>query len=104
MNADISGRLFEFDDNDVVLVALPLFHIFGLSSIMNICVRLGGTMSLVPRFEAATALEQIERDRVTIFEGVPTMYVALLQAPGLDGYDLSGLRVAISVERRSRPR
>jgi long-chain acyl-CoA synthetase len=96
MNADISGRLFEFDDNDVVLVALPLFHIFGLSSIMNICVRLGGTMSLVPRFEAATALEQMQRDRVTIFEGVPTMYVALLQAPGLDGYDLSSLRVAIS--------
>ena len=40
MNADISGRVFESTDSDVVLVALPLFHIFGLSSIMNICVRL----------------------------------------------------------------
>jgi len=96
MNADISGRLFEFDERDVVIVALPLFHIFGLSSIMNICVRLGGTMSLVPRFDASAVLEQIQRDRVTIFEGVPTMFVALLQAPGLERYDLSSLRVAVS--------
>ena len=96
MNADISSRLFEFDDSDVVLAALPLFHVFGLSSILNICVLLGGTMSLAPRFEAAAVLEQIQRDRVTIFEGVPTMYVALLQAHSLDSYDLSSLRVAIS--------
>jgi long-chain acyl-CoA synthetase len=96
MNADVSGRLFEFSDSDVVLVALPLFHIFGLSSILNICVLLGGTMSLVPRFEAIAVLEQIQRDRVTIFEGVPAMYVALLQASGLGGYDLSSLRAAIS--------
>jgi long-chain acyl-CoA synthetase len=96
MNADTSGRLFKFEDSDVVVVALPLFHIFGLSSIMNICVLLGGTMSLVTRFEASTVLEVIQRDRVTIFEGVPTMYVGLLSAPGLDRYDLSSLRVAVS--------
>jgi long-chain acyl-CoA synthetase len=96
LNADIPGRLFEFSDDDVVVVALPLFHIFGLSSIMNTCVLLGGTMSLVPRFGAAAVLEVIQRDRATVFEGVPTMFVALLQAPGLDGYDLSSLRVAIS--------
>ena len=76
--------------------ALPLFHIFGLSSIMNTCVLLGGTMSLVPRFEAAAVLDVIQRDRATVFEGVPTMFVALLQAPGLASYDLSSLRVAIS--------
>ncbi len=96
MNADISGRLFEFADSDVVVVALPLFHIFALSSIMNICVLLGGTMTLVPRFEPAAVLEVIQRDKVTIFEGVPTMYVALLNAPELGSYDLSSLRVAVS--------
>ncbi len=96
MNADIPGRLFGFGDDDVVVVALPLFHIFGLSSIMNTCVLLGGTMSLVPRFEAAAVLDVIQRDRATVFEGVPTMFVALLQAPGLASYDLSSLRVAIS--------
>jgi long-chain acyl-CoA synthetase len=96
MNADIPGRLFGFSDDDIVIVALPLFHIFGLSSIMNTCVLLGGTMSLVPRFEAAAVLEVIQRDRATVFEGVPTMFIALLQAPGLASYDRSSLRVAIS--------
>ncbi len=96
LNADVPGRLFAFDDRDVVVVALPLFHVFGLSSILNICVLLGGTMSLVPRFEGGAVLELIQRDRATVFEGVPTMFIALLQAPGLDGYDLSSLRVAIS--------
>ncbi len=96
MNADIPGRLFEFADTDVVVVALPLFHVFGLSSIMNTCVLLGGTMSLVPRFEPPAVLEVIQRDRATVFEGVPTMYAALLQTPGLEGFDLSSLRVAIS--------
>jgi long-chain acyl-CoA synthetase len=96
MNADISGRLFEFSDSDTVVVALPLFHVFGLSSIMNICMLLGGTMSLVPRFEAGAVLELIQRDRATVFEGVPTMFFALLQAPRLDSYDLSSLRVAVS--------
>ncbi len=42
MNADIPGRLFEFSADDVVLVALPLFHVFGLSRIMNTCVRSAG--------------------------------------------------------------
>jgi len=96
MNADISGRLFEYADDDVVVVALPLFHIFALSSIMNISVLFGGTMTLVPRFDATAVLEVIQRDKVTIFEGVPTMYVALLHAPNLDDYDTSSLRVAVS--------
>jgi long-chain acyl-CoA synthetase len=96
MNADISGRLFEYADNDVVVVALPLFHIFALSSIMSISVLFGGTMTLVPRFDATAVLEVIQRDKVTIFEGVPTMYVALLHAPDLDAYDTSSLRVAVS--------
>ncbi len=80
MNADIPGRLFEFDASDTVVVALPLFHVFALSSIMNTCVLLGGTMSLRPRFDARAVLELIQRDRATIFMGVPTMYIALLQA------------------------
>jgi long-chain acyl-CoA synthetase len=96
MNADIPGRLFGFCDRDVVVAALPLFHVFGLSSILNTCILRGGTMSLIPRFEPRAALELIQRDRATVFMGVPTMFIALLQAPGLDGFDLSSLRVAIS--------
>jgi long-chain acyl-CoA synthetase len=96
MNADTPGRLFGIVDDDVVLVVLPLFHVFGLSSIVNVCVRFGATMSLVPRFDPAAVLDAIERDRITVFEGVPTMYIALLNHPGLAERDLSSLRVGIS--------
>jgi long-chain acyl-CoA synthetase len=96
MNADIPGRLFDVQPDDVVITALPLFHVFGMSSILNVCVRFGCTMSLIPRFDADTVLTAIERDRATIFEGVPTMFIALLSCPELDKYDTSSLRVAIS--------
>jgi len=53
-------------------------------------------MSLIPRFDAAVVLNAIQRDRATIFEGVPTMFIGLLAQPDLDSYDVSSLRVAIS--------
>ena len=96
MNADTPGRLFGIRDDDIVLVVLPLFHVFGLSSILNVCVRFGATMTLVPRFDAGMVLETMQRDRVTVFEGVPTMYIALLNHPDRDSYDLSALRVGVS--------
>jgi len=96
MNADIPGRLFNIRSEDIVITALPLFHVFGLSSILHVCVRFGCAMSLVPRFSAAAVLEAVQRDRATIFDGVPTMFADLLAHPDLDRYDLSSLRVAIS--------
>jgi long-chain acyl-CoA synthetase len=96
MNCDIPGRLFDMQDDDVVITALPLFHVFGLSSVMNVAVRFGGTMSLIPRFDAKTVLETIQRDKATIMEGVPTMFVALLHHSDVDSYDFSSLRMAVS--------
>ena len=96
LNAETPGRLFGIVDEDVVLAVLPLFHVFGLSSIVNVCIRFGATMSLVPRFDPAAVLDAIERDRVTVFEGVPTMYIAVLNHPDLPARDLSSLRVGIS--------
>ncbi|HTX27890.1 MAG TPA: long-chain fatty acid--CoA ligase [Streptosporangiaceae bacterium] len=96
MNADIPGRLFDVRSDDIVITVLPLFHVFGLSSILDVCVRFGCTMSLVPRFTPAAVLTAIGRDRVTIFEGVPTMFADLLSYPDLYAYDLSCLRIAIS--------
>jgi long-chain acyl-CoA synthetase len=96
MNADIPGRLFDVQPDDIVVTVLPLFHVFGLSSILDVCVRFGCTMSLVPRFAPAAVLGAIQRDRATIFEGVPTMFADLLSSPDLNRYDLSSLRVAIS--------
>ena len=96
MNSDTPGRLFGIREDDVIMVVLPLFHVFGLSSVLNICVRFGATMTLVPRFDAQAVLATIARDRVTVFEGVPTMYIGLLNHPGRDDYDTSSLRVAVS--------
>jgi len=96
MNADIPGRLFDIKPYDIVIAVLPLFHVFGLSSVLNICVRFGCTMSLIPRFTPEAVLAAIQRDRATIFDGVPTMFADLLSCPDLDRYDLSSLRIAIS--------
>ncbi len=95
MNCTVAGELFELRPDDVSMAVLPLFHVFGLSSVLNISVRFGASMVLVPRFEAAAVLDAIERQRVTIFSGVPTMYFALLQED-VSGRDLSSLRSAVS--------
>jgi long-chain acyl-CoA synthetase len=96
MNADIPGRLFDVQQSDIVITVLPLFHVFALSSILNLCVRFGCTMSLIPRFDPVAVLTAIQRDRATVFDGVPSMFISLLSQPDLDAYDLSSLRVAIS--------
>ncbi|MFJ9408161.1 long-chain fatty acid--CoA ligase [Streptomyces sp. NPDC101393] len=95
MNCTVAGELMEFEDDDVSVAVLPLFHVFGLSSVLNATVRFGGTMVLVPRFEASAVLDAVQRHRATIFPGVPTMYVALLAA-ATDAWDVSSLRVGIS--------
>jgi long-chain acyl-CoA synthetase len=96
MNCTTSGHLFGFRDDDIGLAVLPLFHSFGQSSVMNVSMRYGGTISLVPRFEIAAVCEAIQRDKVTVFSGVPTMFFGLLHDPQVANYDLSSLRVAVS--------
>jgi long-chain acyl-CoA synthetase len=80
----------------VVFGGLPLFHSFGQTVGMNASILVGATMTLIPRFEPTKALEILQRDKVTIMLGVPTMYVALLQHPDKADYDLSSLRVCAS--------
>ena len=95
MNCTVAGDLFGFRDDDVGVAVLPLFHVFGLSSVLNVCVRFDGTLVLIPRFEPGAVIDAIERHRCTIFSGVPTMYFGLLQAD-ISGRDLSALRVGVS--------
>lgn len=78
MNALTSWRLFGSVDHDVHLVTLPLFHSFGQTVQMNAGLGGGATLVLLPRFDAGTALTLMERERVTFFAGVPTMYWGLL--------------------------
>ena len=78
------------------LTALPLFHIYGMTTSMTVPISLAAKMVLLPKFEPAKALEAIQNQRVTVFCGVPTMYSALLANPKLGKYDLTSIRVCIS--------
>jgi long-chain acyl-CoA synthetase len=82
--------------DDVMMGCLPLFHVFGLTCGLNATVLAGGTLTLLPRFDALKALDIIARDRVTIFEGVPTMYAGMLHHPGADTADTTSLRLCVS--------
>ena len=78
-NAEVTARtLIQIGPDDVVMGALPLFHVFGLTCGLNTSVAVGATLTLVPRFDPRTALEVIARDKVSVFLGVPTMYAAML--------------------------
>jgi long-chain acyl-CoA synthetase len=96
-NAEVSARTTsEIQAGDVVLGALPLFHSFGQTVAMNASLRVGACLTLVPRFDPSEALATMQRDGVTHFYGVPTMYGALLHHPGREGFDTSALRICIT--------
>jgi long-chain acyl-CoA synthetase len=95
-SATASRKLVPVSPNDVCLGALPFFHIYGQSSVMNTMLERAGAVTLIPRFEPGKVLEVIERDRVTIITGVPTMFFALLHYPDRKKYDTSSLRFAVS--------
>ena len=96
-NAQISGETMTgVREGDVVLGALPLFHSFGQTVSMNGSIRMGACLTMLPRFDPGEALETIQRDRVTHFQGVPTMYGALLHHPDRERFDTSTLRSCIT--------
>jgi long-chain acyl-CoA synthetase len=96
-NAAVSATtLFHLEPEDVVMGCLPLFHSFGQTCGLNAAVFSGACLTLLPRFDPGKALEVIQRDEVTVFEGVPTMYLALLNHPRRGDYDTSSLRVCVS--------
>ena len=96
-NSQISAETTtEAREGDVVLGALPLFHSFGQTVSMNGSLRVGACLTMLPRFDPGEALETIQRDRVTHFQGVPTMYGALLHHPDRERFDTSSLRSCIS--------
>mgnify|MGYP001305831790 FL=1 len=79
-----------------ILGVLPLFHAFGMTAVMNLGVRIGAELILLPHFKTAEVLEAIESERPTIFIGVPTMYSALNAVRDIDRYDISSLEFCIS--------
>lgn len=83
-------------ESDVRMAVLPLFHSYGQSCVMNTVLAMASTLTLMPRFDPARAMEIIQRDKVTHFAAVPTMYQAMLVHPERAKYNLSSLRVCNS--------
>jgi long-chain acyl-CoA synthetase len=87
---------YEYDDPpeeaDVVVLVLPLFHIYALTVVLLRGISNGATLLVRMRFDAGQILDDIERRRVTIFRGVPTMWIAIANYPGIETRDLSSLR------------
>jgi len=79
-------------EDDVVWLALPLFHIYGMNVGLNLTVMHGGTMLLSERFDLVGSLEEMQKHRATILYGAPPMFVAWAQLPTIRDYDLSAVR------------
>jgi long-chain acyl-CoA synthetase len=79
-----------------LMCVLPLFHIYALTAVMLRCFASGALLMLRQRFDADTALDDIERGRCTNFAGVPTMWIALVNHPRIGSADLSSLQVCSS--------
>lgn len=78
------------------LLAVPAFHVLGLNAILGVQLYAGGRLVLVERFDAATALETIAAEGVTILAGVPQLFAALADLPDARGDELSSVRLACS--------
>ncbi|GGG03338.1 AMP-binding protein [Paenibacillus abyssi] len=78
------------------LAALPFFHVFGLTVLMNQAVMLAGTLLLIPKFEVDQILQVIDKMKPTVFPGAPTMYIALINHPDIHKYDLSSINICVS--------
>ena len=82
--------------NERIMGILPFFHVFGMTTVLNLSVATGGEMVLMPKFELVNALELIDKTKPSVLPGVPTLYNAMMHHPELDKYDLSSLRFCIS--------
>jgi long-chain acyl-CoA synthetase len=96
-NADyVSSKLLPLASTDVALGTLPLFHSFGQTVVQNAFILRGASLVLLPRFDPQSAFTLLEKHKITVFAGVPTMYFAMLHYPDAAKYDLSALRFCVS--------
>ncbi len=93
-NADALARAWRFTGNDVLLHALPLFHVHGLFVAINTVLAAGAGLILLARFDATEVLQQLPA--ASVYMGVPTHYTRLLQLPGLDRTATAHVRLFVS--------
>ena len=94
-NAHAVGNIMDLTERDRMCIPVPFFHCFGcVLSTMN-CVAHGSTMVPIEIFNAGQVLDAVEMENCTALQGVPTMFIAELQHPSFDTYDLTSLRTGI---------
>lgn len=79
-----------------VLGIIPFFHVYGMTTVMILSIKMAYRMILLSKFDALTTLKTIEKQRPTLFPGAPTIYIGLLNHPDLKKYDLSSIEACIS--------
>ena len=86
----------DWNENDVWMIPVPLFHVHGLMPGLGLAVSHAASIVLLNRFMPDVAMEMIEKYKVSVFVGVPAMYIAFLHHPNFEKYDLSSIRAPIS--------
>jgi long-chain acyl-CoA synthetase len=79
-----------------ILCILPFFHSYGLNAVMSVGIAKAMKLILLPRFELETALKAIDKEKPTLFPGVPRIYIAINESPESKNYDLSSIRACFS--------
>lgn len=78
------------------LTVIPLFHVFAMTSGMNLAIYVGATNILLPRFDLQEVLQTIKEKKPTSFPGVPTMYVAITNTPNVEQYGIDSMKMCNS--------
>lgn len=81
---------------ETVLGIIPLFHVYGLTTVLILSVMQGNKMVLLPKFDPETALKTINKQKPTLFPGAPTLYIGLMNHPDISKYDLSSITACLS--------
>lgn len=87
--------LLNMNENEVFILPIPIVHITGLCCVLNLCMYIGGTVILMPYFNATEVLQNIEKYKVTHFHAVPTVFIELTKALENFAGDVSSLRTAL---------
>lgn len=84
------------EGSERILGVMPFFHVYGMTAVMNVAVMKAQTMVLLPKFNPKDVLKTIEKQKVTLFPGAPTMYIALCNRSDIADYDLTSIKACIS--------
>src|ERR687891_1042426 len=84
------------DGEEAIVSILPFFHSYGLSAVMNFAISRAMKLILLPRFELEMALKAIDKEKATLFPGVPRIYIAINESEETSKYDLSSIRACFS--------